>query len=111
MEDCEGLRNRAPSDVDVVTLASRPVSANDKASWDALVAANQLVFTPSAARAAFRCDAYFVDLDSDPQLILRTAIYFFGLFSHQRTSSLWKGMVEVPLTTTDDDVLNYLANH
>jgi hypothetical protein len=99
VENVELTRLRPPADIDVVTIAARPVS--DPIAWAQLVMANQDVFDSDAAKARFRCDHYFLDTLKRPGLVVSDAIYFSNLFSHQRTTSLWKGMIQVPLSSDD----------
>jgi len=99
VEDVEQTRSAPPGDVDVVTFAPRPMA--DSAAWNTLIQANLDVFDPVQSKVTFRCDAYFVDLAKDPGLIVRDTAYWFGLFSHQRATSLWKGMLIVPLNSDD----------
>ena len=101
VEDIETTRGRPPADVDVITLAVRPVS--DPMAWSQLVQSNRNLFDPQVTKARFNCDAYFVDLSRRPNLIVADATYFFGLFSHQRVTSLWKGMLAVLLASDDQD--------
>lgn len=60
------------------------------------------VFDPDAVKAAYACDAYFVDLSLPSKFLVRLTRYWFGLFSHQRGTSVWKGLIEVPLRSDDD---------
>ena len=99
VENVEVTRSRPPADIDVVTIAARPVS--DPASWRQLVTAHQDVFDPERSKARFRCDHYFLDTLKAPGLLVADAMYFSNLFSHQRATSLWKGMIEVSLTSDD----------
>lgn len=101
MEDCENNRGRPPNDVDVVTFARRPTQHQKQDEWNQFVAANQNVFSTRTVKAAHSCDAFYVDLYLPPELVVSRSRYWFGLFSHQRSTYLWKGMLEVPLV--DDD--------
>jgi hypothetical protein len=68
------------------------------------VAAHQRLFDPEEAKAAFDCDAYFVDMNKPAHLLIEDTAYWFGLFSHQRVTALWKGLLQVPLDSDDDEV-------
>jgi len=61
------------------------------------------VFHPDQAKANFRCDARFVDLRLGAYDVVSQARYWFGLFSHQRVTAIWKGMLEVDLLQNDVD--------
>jgi hypothetical protein len=76
---------------------------NDQPAWDALLAAHPTTFQWPQAKAAYRTDAYFVDLKFGPLYTLRFASYYCGLFSHNRAKGLWKGTLEVELSPASDD--------
>jgi hypothetical protein len=99
VENCEQTRQRPPDDLDVVTIANRP--SRYAPDWPAFVRANFGLFDPHAAKASYRCDAYFIDLGKKPELIVADVAYWLGLFSHQRVTALWKGMLAVPLNSDD----------
>lgn len=100
VEHVEETRGRAPADVDVVTFAHRPTASLDE--WKYFVNNHLDLFQPRETKKRYHCDAYFVDLDKKPFLIVDDTRYWFGLFSHQRVTSLWKGMLSVPLQSDDD---------
>ena len=99
VEQVELTRSRPPADVDVVTFARRPAITDEE--WVNLAQANVQLFDQTAVKTQFKCDAYFVDLGINPALIVSDTRYWFGLFSHQRDTSLWKGMLAVPLDFDD----------
>lgn len=99
VEHVEETRSRAPADVDVVTFAHRPTASPDE--WKRLVKNRPDLFQPSETKKRYCCDAYFVDLDKKPFFVVDDTRYWFGLFSHQRVTSLWKGMLSVPLQSDD----------
>lgn len=101
MENCENNRGRPPKDVDIVTFAQRPIHYQKQDDWAKFVASNQNIFSTRTVKAAHSCDAFYVDLFLPPELIVSRSRYWFGLFSHQRSTHLWKGMLEIPLA--DDD--------
>jgi hypothetical protein len=107
VEECERLRGTNPGDIDVVTLATRP-SGLSQTSWLNLVATNRHVFSPSESKQRYHCDAYFVDLDKPGRLIWTDTLYFGALFSHQRATSLWKGMLLVDLNSDDATAMSNL---
>lgn len=99
VENVEVIHGRDPNDIDVVTFARRPMS--DLQAWKATIQSNPNLFNPRNTKSTFMCDAYFVDLLNDPKTIISDTAYLFGLFSHQRKTSLWKGMLHVPLVSDD----------
>lgn len=92
-------RGAEPNDVDVVMFHT--LSPADTAAF---VAARPDLADPRQIKAAFKVDAYYVDL-SQPQTweTVTYSVYWYGLFSHQRGTERWKGMVQVPLASADDD--------
>jgi hypothetical protein len=44
-----------------------------------------------------------VDLSQPPTHVVGQTRYWFGLFSHKRSTFQWKGMLEVTLGTLADD--------
>jgi hypothetical protein len=106
VENVEMNLGRPPADVDIVTFAMRPT--NDSEKWKEIVNNNIELFHPNESKEKFQCDAYFVDLNTHPMHIVNNTKYWFGLFSHQRESYLWKGMVEVPILCSDEEALEFL---
>lgn len=104
VEDAEALRNRPPADIDVVTFAAPPPGMAAHAFRDSYPA----LLDPRQAKARFGCDAYWVDLGLGahrPDLLGVPARYWYGLFSHQRASALWKGMLQIELDSDDEVVM------
>lgn len=100
-EDCENVRGRPPSDIDLVTFGTLPVPVHERSRF---LAANMPLFNPENTKQAYSCDAYFVDLQKPSHLLVADTTYWFGLFSHQRVTALWKGLIQVPLVSDDDAV-------
>ncbi len=99
VENVEALRGRAPADIDVVTFAARPIL--DEAQWRQTVDQNQNLFYSQHTKTIFGCDHYFLDTRKRSELLIADTTYFFGLFSHQRLTSIWKGMLELPFSSDD----------
>ena len=90
----------------MITFAARPTSCFDSSSWRELTRRRRDLFDPALCRDIYRCDAYFVELGLQPEVLVNRTKYWFGLFSHQRDTFLWKGMLEVPLA--DDRGVSFL---
>jgi hypothetical protein len=103
VEDCEAIRGRAPADIDVVTFFWRPTNVRRSANWLKFVEAHEDLFDPLRLKAKFKCDAYHVDLDAGAEATVLNTSYWFGLFSHQRDTQLWKGMLRVPLDASSNE--------
>ena len=102
IEDCERLHSRPPSDLDVVTFSHLPVPPHQVAEFAQQHAA---LFDRDAVKEAYSCDSFFVDLTKDARYIVADTMYWYGLFSHQRDTFMWKGLVTVPLMSDDVDAL------
>jgi hypothetical protein len=101
-EDVEVTRGRPPNDIDLVTLLARPDKCTEDAAWKGLVAANLHLFDSRITKSQFRCDAYFIDLHNRADFTVSQITYWFGLFTHQRVTHLWKGILQVPLQSDDE---------
>lgn len=101
VEDVEQSRGRPPADIDVVTFAYGPQLV-DPPAYQAWVVQHRALFDPVETKRLHNCDAFFVDMRRlRPELLVDRTRYWFGLFSHQRATALWKGMVQVPLVSDD----------
>jgi len=103
VEDVERTRLRPPHDIDIITFAYRPAYVMHNDDWENLVRENIKLFDPAISKKEFQCDAYFVDLDLPSHVIVNRTSYWYGLFSHQRESFLWKGMLEILLSDNEHD--------
>lgn len=103
VEDCEKNRGRAPKDIDIITFSFRPKKYADTAAWRQFIRERSDLFDPEISKKQYHCDAYFVDLGAHPVHLVAQTRYWFGLFSHQRETYLWKGMIEVPFGGDDKD--------
>lgn len=93
---------REPRDVDVVTFYRRTADQMadlraDSGQWQGLQA---LARSP---KADFLCDAYLVNMVGPGAALVAQTHYWYGLFSHQRGSLAWKGMLQVDVASPNDD--------
>lgn len=110
VEDCETIKSRPPGDIDVVSLLRRPADHTDDQAWTALLNAHlHSIFDWNYTKRTYSCDSYFVDLNVEGQLVATQTAYWFGLFSHQRLSFRWKGMVQLNLLCDDEAALASLV--
>lgn len=94
----------------MVSVVRRPIAHADDTAWHGFVNAHVGdLFDPDWCKANFSCDAYFLDLDVGPGLVSEQSAYWFGLFSHQRDTFRWKGLVQVDLQCDDDGAMQTLA--
>jgi hypothetical protein len=107
VEDVEKIARRQPSDVDIITFAMRPTIYQNYQNWVNFINRRKDLFLPPESKKNYKCDAYYVDMSAPPEILISMARYWFGLFSHQRDTFLWKGLLEVPLCD-DHDVILFL---
>lgn len=104
VEDVEtSSRSRPPGDVDVVTFFNLPAGATQAA----LVAAAPALFPQTAAEHDHIRNTYFVDgytlhLGSRSERLVDRSAYWYGVWSHQRTTFKWKGFLQVDLSPAED---------
>ena len=109
VEACETVKGRPPGDVDVVSVLHRPQAHHDQAAWaDFVVNHSTTLLDPDHCKATYSCDAYYIDLDIFPRDISEQSAYWFGLFSHQRDTFRWKGLVQVDLQSDDEAAMHVL---
>lgn len=101
VEDVESLQARPPGDIDVVTFFARPAGTEALEDWQVFVEQNIDALRPMDGGI----HAFLVDLTINPEAIVSQSAYWYGLFSHQRESHLWKGMVAVNLDADDTNAV------
>lgn len=110
VEDVENNLGRPPDDIDLVTFGKRPSGINNANEFFVLSANNSDLFVSGLAKQTYNCDAYFVDLGLPQEAIVKYTTYWFGLFSHQRATSLWKGIIEIDLSEDEGYALKLLED-
>lgn len=110
VEACEKVKGRSPGDVDVVSVVHRPDAHMGESAWYDFVNEHSMtLLDPKHCKAAYSCDAYFVDLNTAPRKVVEQSAYWFGLFSHQRETFRWKGLVQVDLQSDDEAAMQALS--
>lgn len=101
LECVESLRSCPPNDIDIVTFYIVPAGQTQQT----LAASNPQLFDHDYLKNNYHVDAYFFELKGSTlgKLISETT-YWYGLWSHQRNSLLWKGYLQVDLSPTDDNI-------
>jgi hypothetical protein len=84
------MERKVPNDIDVVTWVSLHLDATQQAT---LLGTHPHLFDPAECKAKYKTDA-------DPITMIT---YWYGLFSHQRDTDRWKGMLAVDLADTASD--------
>jgi len=110
VENTEVAKGQSPKDIDVVTLFRRPLRyQTDPARWSS--EAGGLFaeyFNRQTCMPKYKCDTFPIDLDKGSAAIVDDVTYWFSLFSHQRVTSVWKGMLRLVLLTDLTDHTNEL---
>jgi hypothetical protein len=95
MEDVETLEGRPPRDMDVVSFVLSPVAATP-------APADMAALDHAAAKARFRVDSYFVELEAvAPREVAFWAAYWYSMWAHRRNQA-WKGFLQVELRPDED---------
>ena len=109
VENTEIYKMRVPGDIDVLTFHALPRKMTDISEWNTFFEENQNNFDPDWNKSNFFCHAFTINLAvQDAFSLIHQTKYWYGLFSHQRGSRLWKGMIEIPLISNDADAANFL---
>lgn len=115
VEDAEnGFRGMPPGDIDIVTFFQIPIPFSDPPTPDQLVElvsfSTHLDDLAKMGKSQMLCDIYHI---STNQLNIQLLLYWYGLFSHQKNTSKWKGILQISLEGSEDekalDLLNLKA--
>lgn len=112
VEDVETTRGRPPGDVDVVTFTSLTPTLDftDPQVSDGFLAQFSDLLDPQQCKIDYACDAYLVNLSAPPITLVDDTRYWFGLFSHQRETALWKGILVIDFEGNEDDACHILES-
>lgn len=108
VENVEALESRSPGDIDVFSILSAPPRyLTDPAAWQAtgLPFWNAEVADRNLNKQRFSLDTYavlFEERQAQPMNLISDIIYWYGLFSHQRTTFAWKGFAGIALDPAAD---------
>ena len=98
------LEDKEPNDLDLAAFLYRPSAiATDLAAWNDLLRKNAAFFMRDTVKNTYRLDSFFFDLEGNPELLVSGAPYFLQLFSHRRSTQIWKGMLQVRMEDAQDD--------
>lgn len=111
VEACEVTRGRSPGDIDIATLFHRPLRFQmDRNLWQSEATTIFAThFHRAHCKSNYLCDTFPIDLDKDPAKIVEDVTYWFSLFSHQRVTHIWKGLLRLQLHADGADYANELA--
>lgn len=97
VEDCEEIRKRPPDDIDVVNFF---YPFEDKDKWGELVGGNIELFDPGYNKREFNCDAYTYEINQNS---IEYIAYYLTMFSHQRRTENWKGIVQLDFSEASEN--------
>ena len=103
-EDVERTKNRAPGDIDVVTFFHVPDGYTDKQ----FLAEFPSLFDNYYVKDTHGIDAYHESLaPAFSKTIVERSIYWYSLWSHTRDEGLWKGYLQIDLSSEFDEVARH----
>ncbi|EMV7294686.1 hypothetical protein AADF95_004534 [Vibrio alginolyticus] len=108
VEDIEKHQERDPADIDLVTFSDLPAHINSAETWDAFFSENRCVFDTDLSKKEYMCDVYYINARAHPFSIVDQTRYWFGLFSHQRDTSIWKGIIEIDFEEDESEALSFV---
>jgi hypothetical protein len=98
LEDIETSENRAPNDLDLVTV----YWGYDLSFQERLRNSFPEFASPYLSRQNYSLDHYPFDAGHHPTFTVEQSRYWILLFSHNRLG-VWKGMVRLEIDTPDED--------
>lgn len=79
-ENAETLRQRPPNDIDVVSFITQSS------------AVSETLLNNGYIKQIYLVDSYFVDLNDNPEELVKWTAYWYSMWSHQRETKIWKGV-------------------
>ena len=98
LENKEVRLGTPPDDIDVVTFFQLPSNTTEAE----LSARNSSLFDHDFVKATFHVDSFYLPLYIPPERLIAGSNYWYGMWSHQRGSFLWKGFLQVSLSSIED---------
>lgn len=96
-------KDKEPGDIDVMTFLRRPPHAQELSALEVFWEANLPVLDIAQVKRDFSVHFFPMDLDGDGEVLVDLVRYHLSLFSHRRDDLVWKGMIQVPVDSADDD--------
>jgi hypothetical protein len=106
VEDIEKTEDRNPNDIDVFSILIPPAkygNANNLWKTTGIKFFVDEIIDNTKNKSRYNLDCYGVLLGQQNYIdFLKSAVYWYSLFSHKKVSREWKGFVAVPLNANDD---------
>lgn len=96
------LEEKEPRDLDIVSFLNLPTNVETEEEQTAFFNINLELLDRDQVKLQFQLDAFFLALSMSPETLVLLSRYYLQLFSHQRESYLWKGMIQVRLEDAND---------
>jgi len=71
----------------------------DNKKWQKTIESNEKLFDTGYVKKTFNCDAYTYQLN---EYVLEYISYYLTLFSHQRKTESWKGIVQLEFSENSE---------
>ena len=96
----EKIVKQPPSDIDVFTLFRLP----EGESQQSLEKRNSELFDHDKSLALYGIDSYHLCIDVNTSLynIIDQTNYWYGMWSHQKNTHVWKGFIQIDLSPQED---------
>lgn len=104
LENKEAMLGQDPGDIDVATFFYLPAGVTQTQ----LFTRDTLVFGADALarKKRFHVDSYLIPLEAPSEIPVEDLVwnshYWYGVFSHSRRNLLWKGFLQIDLSSGDD---------
>jgi hypothetical protein len=99
LEDFEHTKGKSPDCIQVVNFCVKPRPFPHRDKSDAYA---RLLDMPAIERK-FHVAYRTVDLEWTPERLVNHTRFWWGQMSHTEETDIWKGLVQVPLNTPEDD--------
>lgn len=98
VEDVEHHRPTRPSpgDIDVITIFP-------DLGHDGITPERVQLFDPEYTKSTFHIDSYPIEMRNDTLDLVEDVAYWYGLFSHRRSTFEWKGILTINLSPEGED--------
>lgn len=98
------VEDKVPKDIDVMSFTYRPLALQDPVQRAPWFATHGFLLDRDLVKRRFKVDAFPIDLNGSPEILVDATRYYGALFSHRRGDNLWKGMLSVRLEDAMDDL-------
>ena len=102
VENAEKFRGQAPQDIDVVTFVYPPANKAAR-EISVMMQEHPELFNRQQCLESYGCDTFLVRLNVPAHRLVRETTFWHGFFSHRRDDQVWKGLLQLPLSSDDGE--------